>query len=156
MSKLALSVALAVVSVAAQAAPVAVGSITVVSGTVSVSGQGFVTKASAGTAIFDGSTVMVSSGARAKLQIGNNCTLVLRDSQYLTINSALSCGQLEASAQQLMSPYQVTQADGTVAPAVGGGAAAGIGPAVGFGTVAAVGTVANVRSARNDDPVSGR
>lgn len=93
---------------AAQDAPV--GQIIAVTGNVSVGGNSFINKATAGTNLRAGNTVLVSSNGKATVTVGNGCVIQLGASQHLRITPGLKCEQQQASVKQLFAPYQVAQA----------------------------------------------
>ena len=137
------------------AAPVAhakeapIGQLGTVTGNVSIGGHNFITKATTGTPLYAGNTVLVASNAKATIVMTNGCTIQLAPAQHLRVVPGLQCKQLQASVKQLFSAYQVAQAPvpgSTPVPApipaeailVGGQAAPlvpalGILPAVGIG-----------------------
>lgn len=130
--------ALAGLSLAAVAKEAPIGALSYVKGNVSVGGNGFVSKAARGTPLLEGSVVMVATGGQAIVKLDNGCALNLSAGQHITVNSKLSCYELQASVNQMFSPYQVAQSGGAV---VGGGGAAG---GAGLGVVGAMAGVSVV------------
>ena len=102
---------LALLSVAASSAMAAepLGTLTGVDGQISVGGKGFVTRAKAGTPLFDGSSVMAAADSGATVQLAEGCTVVLKANQHLTVNNKLTCGQMQASVKNLLRTHQVAQ-----------------------------------------------
>jgi hypothetical protein len=105
----ALSILAATAGVAnAKEAPV--GQIIAVTGNVSVGGNSFISKATAGTSLHAGNTVLVSSNGKATVTVGKGCVIQLGASQHLRVTPGLKCEQQQASVKQLFAPYQVAQA----------------------------------------------
>lgn len=109
MKTLALTALLAGSAAAVHAAE-PIGVLEKVSGTVSVGGQGFVVRATEGTPIANGSSILVASNGRAVLALRSGCSIALAPSQHLTVNAKLPCEQLQASVKQLFTAYRVAQA----------------------------------------------
>lgn len=131
-----------------------VGQIVAVTGNVSVGGNSFISKATAGTSLHAGNTVLVSSNGKATVTVGKDCVIQLGASQHLRVTPGLKCEQQQASVKQLFSAYQVAQAPvpgstpvAPVAPAILPGAtAAPLLPALGLAPVLGIGAGA-VRAA---------
>jgi hypothetical protein len=138
---------------AAKEAPV--GQIVAVTGNVSVGGSSFISKATAGTSLHAGNTVLVSSNGKATVTVGKGCVIQLGASQHLRVTPGLKCEQQQASVKQMFAAYQVAQAPvpgstpvPPVAPAaiLPGAAAAPLLPALGLAPVLGIGAGA-VRAA---------
>ena len=140
------------VTIGANAKEAAAGSLSFVQGNVTVGGNGFVAKAASGTELVNGSVVTVSSNGRATVKLNQGCNIILSGGQHLTVDAKASCDQLQASVQQLFSPYQVAQGSGTLA--VGGGGAGG---GAGLGVVGAMAgaSVVGFAAVKNDEKTSG-
>lgn len=134
MKALALAAMLAGTAVAAHAAD-PVGVLKNVSGTVSVSGKGFMTRAAEGTPITSGSSVLVASNGKATLVLNSGCSIPLAASQHVVVDAKLPCEQIQASVKQLFPAYRVAQAGigqglpGAAGGGAGAGATGGAGPA---------------------------
>lgn len=87
-----------------------VGQILSLTGNVSVGGNSFISKATVGTNLHAGNTVLVSSNGKATVSVGQGCVIQLGASQHLRITPGLKCEQQQASVKQLFAPYQVAQA----------------------------------------------
>jgi hypothetical protein len=87
-----------------------VGQLGSVTGNVSVGGSNFINKATTGTPLFAGNTVLVASNAKATIVMADGCTIQLAPAQHLRVSPGLKCSQLQASVKQLFSPYQLAQA----------------------------------------------
>jgi hypothetical protein len=124
---------------------VPLGQISSVTGNVTIGGTDFMNKATTGTPLYAGNTVLVASNAKATIIMANGCTIQLAPAQHLRIASGLKCSQLQASVKQLFNPYQVAQAPvpgstpvaapippGTPVLAAGQVAAAPLLPVIGF------------------------
>lgn len=86
------------------------GQLGAVTGNVTVGGSDFMNKATTGTPLFAGNTVLAASNAKATIIMANGCTIQLAPAQHLRIAAGLKCSQLQASVKQLFNPYQVAQA----------------------------------------------
>lgn len=95
---------------AIQAKELRVGQLGQVSGNVTVGGSNFMNKATSGTPLYAGNTVLVASNAKATIVMADGCTIQLAPAQHLRVAAGLKCSQLQASVKQLFSPYQVAQA----------------------------------------------
>jgi hypothetical protein len=93
-----------------------VGQIVAVTGNVSVGGDSFISKATAGTSLHAGNTVLVSSNGKATITVGQGCVIQLGASQHLRITPSLKCEQQQASVKQMFAAYQVAQAPVPVTP----------------------------------------
>lgn len=180
MKRLASFAALAACALAVSAQE-PIGVLQNVSGTVSLSGQSMVSRASSGTPVMDGSSILVSSSGKATLVLNTGCSVSLGANQHLTINAKTPCEKITASVKHLFPAYQVAQApvgSGLIPPPAGAGvtgagtagAGAGLGAAgagtglfagVGAGTLAiggglALGVGAAIQNSNNDTPVSGQ
>ena len=133
--------------VIAKEAPI--GMISFAQGNVSVGGNGFVSKATRGTVLMNGSVVMVSTNGRATLKLNEGCSVGLSGGQHVTVDAKLSCDELQASVTQMFAPYQVAQSGGTV----GGGAAGGAN--LGVVAVMAGVSVLGFAAVKNDEKGSG-
>ena len=161
MKKFALLAALASSAFTVSAQDV-IGSLQSVSGTVSVSGKSVVSRATNGTPVAEGTSILVSSSGKATLVLKNGCTVALGANQHLSVSAKLPCEQMSASVKHLFPAYKVAQAPiggGTTPPPPppAPGFFAGLG---GTGTlvplgVLGVGTAFAVNST-NDKPVSGQ
>jgi hypothetical protein len=127
-----------------------VGQIVAITGNVSVGGSSFISKATVGTSLHAGNTVLVSSNGKATITVGQGCVIQLGASQHLRITPGLKCEQQQASVKQLFAAYQVAQAPvpgstpvPPVAPAavLPGAAAAPLLPALGLAPVLGIGAV---------------
>ena len=87
-----------------------VGQLGSVTGNVSVGGSNFINKATTGTPLYAGNTVLVASNAKATIVMADGCTIQLAPAQHLRVSPGLKCSQLQASVKQLFSPYQLAQA----------------------------------------------
>lgn len=87
-----------------------VGQLGSVTGNVSIGGSNFINKATTGTPLYAGNTVLVASNAKATIVMADGCTIQLAPAQHLRVTPGLKCSQLQASVKQLFSPYQVAQA----------------------------------------------
>lgn len=87
-----------------------VGQLGSVTGNVSIGGNNFINKATTGTPLYAGNTVLVASNAQATIVMADGCTIQLAPAQHLRVVPGLKCSQLQASVKQLFSPYQVAQA----------------------------------------------
>lgn len=149
-----------VVALAHAAEPL--GTLNDVSGVVSVSGSGLVSRAKDGTPVYAGSSVLVASNGKATLMLNNGCTIRMAASQHLVVDAKLPCDQMQASVKQLFPAYRVAQAgiasglpgaagSGAGAGAAGTGAAsagaAGAGAAGAAGTGAAAAGAAGAAAA---------
>lgn len=151
MKKIALIALMAGTAMAANAKD-SLGTLSNVKGNISISGAGYVSKAVNGTPLLEGSKVLVSNNAKATVVLANGCSVPLTSGQHLTVTSALTCAQLQASVKELFTPYRVAAVAGTgaagttgTAGAAGAGAAgAGVagGVAAGATTAAVVGGMA--------------
>jgi hypothetical protein len=153
---------------AVNAKEVPLGQLISVTGNVIVGGTDFMNKATTGTPLYAGNTVLVSSNAKATIVMPNGCTIQLAPAQHLRIAAGLKCSQLQASVKQLFSPYQVAQAPvpgsspiiappGTPVLAAGQVVAAPLLPAVGILPIAAttLGFVGLTQAVNNQTPTSG-
>lgn len=127
-----------------------VGQIVAVTGNVSVGGNSFISKATPGTSLHAGNTVLVSSNGKATITVGQGCVIQLGASQHLRITPGIKCEQQQASVKQMFAAYQVAQAPvpgstpvPPVAPAaiLPGAAAAPLVPALGLAPVLGIGAV---------------
>ncbi|WP_418321090.1 hypothetical protein [Piscinibacter sakaiensis] len=125
-----------------------VGKLGGVQGNISIGGNGFVSKAGAGTPVVDGNTVLVSTNGRASVVFNNGCTVTLEGGQHFTVDSKQSCAVLQASAKQMFSPYRVAQVGGG---GVGGG---GAGAGIGTGIAITAGMAAGFALIENNDEVT--
>lgn len=124
-----------------------VGQIIALTGNVSVGGESFISKATVGTSLHTGNTVLVSSNGKATVTVGQGCVIQLAASQHLRITPGLKCEQQQAAVKQLFAPYQVAQApvpgSSPVPPApaavLPGAVAAPLLPALGFAPVLGIG-----------------
>lgn len=130
-----------------------VGQIVAVTGNVSIGGNSFISKATVGTTLQAGNTVLVSSNGKATVTVGQGCVIQLGASQHLRITPGLKCEQQQASVKQLFAPYQVAQAPVPGTPpipapvlAAPGVVAAPLLPALGLAPVLGIGAGA-VRAA---------
>jgi hypothetical protein len=112
MKKIALVALMAAAAMAANAQE-SLGTLSNVKGNISISGAGFVSKAANGTPLLEGSKVLVSNNAKATVVLANGCSVPLSSGQHLTVTSALTCAQLQASVKELFTPYRVAQAGTT-------------------------------------------
>jgi hypothetical protein len=126
-----------------------VGQLGSVTGNVSIGGSNFINKATTGTPLYAGNTVLVASNAQATIVMADGCTIQLAPAQHLRVVPGLKCNQLQASVKQLFSPYQVAQAPvpgSTPVPApmpaeaiLAGSQAAPLLPALGFAPALGIG-----------------
>jgi hypothetical protein len=128
-----------------------VGQIVAVTGNVSVGGNSFISKATVGTSLHAGNTVLVSSNGKATVTVGKGCVIQLGASQHLRITPGLKCEQQQASVKQLFAPYQVAQAPVPGTPpipapvlAAPGAVAAPLLPALGLAPILGIGAAGAV------------
>lgn len=127
-----------------------VGVLKNVSGTISVSGQKFMTRASEGTPVANGSSVLVASNGKATLVLNNGCTIPLAASQHVVVDAKLPCQQIQASVKQLFPAYQVAQANvsaGVPGAGTGAGTTGAAAGATGAGAGATAGAAAGATGA---------
>ena len=109
MKKFALLAALASSAFTVSAQDV-IGSLQSVSGTVSVSGKTVVSRATNGTPVAEGTSILVSSSGKATLVLKNGCTVALGANQHLSVSAKTPCAQVSASVKHMFPAYQVAQA----------------------------------------------
>lgn len=97
-------------SVAAFAQPGTVGVLDNIKGIVSVSSNGVVNSVVGSTSLTNGSVILNSNNASSLVRLTNGCTVGLKASQVLTVNSAATCADLMASVKNVGAP--VVMADG--------------------------------------------
>lgn len=109
MKKFALLAALASSAFTVSAQDV-IGSLQSVSGSVSVSGKSVVSRATNGTPVAEGTSILVSSSGKATLVLKNGCTVALGANQHLSVSAKTPCAQVSASVKHMFPAYQVAQA----------------------------------------------
>lgn len=109
MKKFALLAALASSAFTVSAQDV-IGSLQSVSGSVSVSGKSVVSRATNGTPVSEGTSILVSSSGKATLVLNNGCTVALGANQHLNVSAKTPCAQVSASVKHMFPAYQVAQA----------------------------------------------
>lgn len=172
MKKLALLVTLASSAFIANAqdAQDTIGTLQGVSGAVSISGKSIVSRASSGTPVAEGTSILVSSSGKATLVLNNGCSVALGANQHLTVSAKTPCTEVSASVKHLFPAYQVAQAPigGGVAAMPSGQPSPAAPPAAAFGGMSAnslavlglvggIGVVSAIGASSDDDePVSGQ
>lgn len=159
MKKFALIALVAGVPLMASAQEGPVGVLKDVKGAVTVSSPQTTQRAASGTAVVEGASVLLASDGAAKLALSNGCVLTLKANQHLIVNSKLACADMQASVQQLFSPYRVAQAPiggGIIAPPADTSAAGTMRGALPVVMSGVVGVLAIVNGNSDSKPASGQ
>lgn len=102
--------------------PPVVGTVQAANGLVTVSQNGSLGNAAAGTPLTNGARVVSTSNGSAIVRLNNGCSVSLAPNRSVIINPALACDVLAASVVSVGVPIASASAGGVAAGSAGAGA----------------------------------